>query len=42
MFQVLVLSLKSLLQKRGMGYIKVIHKKKRKRRTKKMDKCPND
>ena len=39
-FKFLLLSLKSLLQKRGMGYAKVIHKKKRKEKNddeKKMD-----
>ena len=43
-FKFLLLSLKVLLQKRGMGYVKVIHKKKRERKEKnhdekKMDKC---
>ena len=43
MLQILVaLSQKVLLQKRGMGYAKVIHKKirKEKKELKKMDKCP--
>ena len=37
----LLLSLKGLLQKRGMGYAKIIHKKREEeRRVEKMDKCP--
>ena len=41
MLQVLVdISLKVLLQKRDIGYAKVIQKKKEKKSWEKMDKCP--